>query len=473
MTLEWLCALLGAILIADIIGWWVVPRRLQGLRVGINICLYACYSAAIFLSGNSPLQPVRDPDSGSWQLAATLLVLVWWFLSARMLTELLGAILISRTEGGGRLLREVLGALIFLVATVAAAAYVLELPVKGLLATSGALAIIVGLALQSTLSDVFSGIVLNATRPYQVGDWIQIDGMEGRVTDIDWRATLLLTSQGSTVVIPNSVAAKTKIQNMSRPQDQHGVTISLHLPLRFRPERVQEILEQALLGYSALLPVPAPKVILKNITEGLLEYEVIGFVGTPAEKIAARNRLYDIAYRHLRASGVDIANSAEIPVAGITRFVLDDVRIFASFTSEDKDRLAMNLLSTWLATGDFVLKANAISEYLLVIGSGVVSVQLNDGAHWVEVARMGPGEVLGEEGVMDNKPNGAQFIALSAVKVLQLHRDEVRRCMGERSQLRTSLTRLQMLRQQHARSILMQKAPTAVPGGFLKWLRHH
>ncbi|WP_123343379.1 mechanosensitive ion channel family protein [Pseudomonas brassicacearum] len=473
MKIEWLCALLGAILIADIMGWWAVPRRLSSLRVGINICLYACYSISIFLSGYSPLQPVRDAESASWQIIASLLMIVWWFLSARMLTELLGAILISRTEGGGRLLREVLGALIFLVATVAAAAYVLELPVKGLLATSGALAIIVGLALQSTLSDVFSGIVLNATRPYQVGDWIQIDGMEGRVTDIDWRATLLLTSQGSTVVIPNSVAAKTKIQNMSRPEDQHGVTISLHLPLRFRPERIQEILEQALLGYSALLPAPAPKVILKSITEGLLEYEVIGFVGTPAEKIAARNRLYDITYRHLRASGVDIANAAEIPAPEITRFVLDDVRIFASFTPEDKDRLATNLQSYHLAAGDFVLKADEISEQLLVIGSGVVSVQLHSENNWVEVARMGPGEVLGEEGVMDNKPNGAQFIALTVVKVLQLHRDEVRRCMGERSQLRSSLARLQVVRQQHARSILLRKAPTAMPGGFLKWLRLH
>ena len=473
MNIEWLCALLGAILIADIIGWWVVPRRLPGLRASIGICLYTGYSASILLSGYSPLQPVRDADSGSWQLTASLLMIVWWFLSARMLTQLLGAILISRTEGGGRLLREVLGALIFLVATVAAAAYVLELPVKGLLATSGALAIIVGLALQSTLSDVFSGIVLNATRPYQVGDWIQIDGMEGRVTDIDWRATLLLTSQGSTVVIPNSVAAKTKIQNMSWPEDQHGVTISLHLPLRFRPERIQDILEQALLGYSALLPAPAPKVILKGITEGLLEYEVIGFVGTPAEKIAARNRLYDITYRHLRASGIDIADATEIPAPEITRFVLDDVRIFASFTTEDKDRLAMNLQSSYLAAGDFVLKADEISEQLLVIGSGVVSVQLRSGNNWVEVARMGPGEVLGEEGVMDNKPNGAQFIALSVVKVLQLHRDEVRQCMGERSQLRTSLTRLQMVRHQHARSILLQKAPTAMPGGFLKWLRLH
>jgi small-conductance mechanosensitive channel len=134
--------------------------------------------------------------------------------------------------------------------------------------------------------------------------------MEGRVTDIDWRATLLLTGLGSTVVIPNSVAAKTKIQNLSRPADQHGVAISIHLPLRFRPVRVQELMEQALKNYSGFLLNPSPKVILKSITEGLLEYEASGFVGTPDEKIGARNRLYDLAYRHLRASGIEISTAS-------------------------------------------------------------------------------------------------------------------------------------------------------------------
>jgi small-conductance mechanosensitive channel len=57
----------------------------------------------------------------------------------------------------------VLGALVMLAALVAASAYVLEMPVRGLIATSGALAVVLGLAVQSTLSDVFSGLVLNTS----------------------------------------------------------------------------------------------------------------------------------------------------------------------------------------------------------------------------------------------------------------------------------------------------------------------
>src|SRR5438552_1625240 len=75
-------------------------------------------------------------------------------------------------------------------------AYVFDLPVQGLIATSGAIAIILGLALQSTLSDVFSGLVLSFSRPYRPDDWIKLEGgTEGRVIEMNWRATHILTPQ--------------------------------------------------------------------------------------------------------------------------------------------------------------------------------------------------------------------------------------------------------------------------------------
>ncbi len=86
-------------------------------------------------------------------------------------------------------------------------------------------AIVIGLALQNTLGDVFSGIVLNTTKPYRLDDWVSIDGIEGKVIEIDWRATHLRTSQGSTVVIPKPVAAKTKVFNLNRSTDiDNGTT---------------------------------------------------------------------------------------------------------------------------------------------------------------------------------------------------------------------------------------------------------
>ena len=91
----------------------------------------------------------------------------------------------------GKLVQDLLAGLIYLSAVFAVIAYVFGLPIQGLLATSGVIAaIILGLALQSTLGDVFSGIVLNFSRPYRPGSWISIDGgTDGRVIEMNWRAT--------------------------------------------------------------------------------------------------------------------------------------------------------------------------------------------------------------------------------------------------------------------------------------------
>ncbi|MEG1154888.1 MAG: mechanosensitive ion channel, partial [Acinetobacter sp.] len=182
--------LIGILLIVlDMLLWHFIPAQRRALRIGLRLGMFLVFTWVLISSGVSPLQPAPWVDDLARNLLATVLGIGWWLFAARTMTVVLGVILVSRSSHTGRLLQDVLGAVIFLIAIVAAAAYVLQLPVKGLLATSGVMAIVIGLALQSTLSDVFSGIVLNTTRPYQIGDSISIDGTEGKVIDIDWRAT--------------------------------------------------------------------------------------------------------------------------------------------------------------------------------------------------------------------------------------------------------------------------------------------
>ena len=84
----------------------------------------------------------------------------------------------------------------------------------GLLATSGVVAVVLGFALQNTLSDVFSGIALNMEHPYRQGDWIRLDtGFEGEVVEINWRATHLRSREDTDIVQPNSGMATARIVN--------------------------------------------------------------------------------------------------------------------------------------------------------------------------------------------------------------------------------------------------------------------
>ncbi|HSX71746.1 MAG TPA: mechanosensitive ion channel domain-containing protein, partial [Pseudomonas sp.] len=176
------------LLLVDLACWRLLPAGAKVLRVLLRLGIFIAYSLAIISAGMSPLQPPPWSEPALNMLGSALGI-AWWLLFARTLTVVLGVLLMPRSGHTGRLLQDVLGAMIFLAAMVAAAAYIMQLPVKGLLATSGVVAIVIGLALQNTLGDVFSGIVLNTTKPYRLDDWVSIDGIEGKVIEIDWRAT--------------------------------------------------------------------------------------------------------------------------------------------------------------------------------------------------------------------------------------------------------------------------------------------
>jgi small-conductance mechanosensitive channel len=145
------------------------------------------------------------------------LKIAWWLWAAWFLVALIRSVVVfERRPHEGKLVQDLLSGIIYLAAAFGIIAYVFDLPVQGLLATSGAIAIVLGIALQSNLNDVFSGIVISLSGPYRPGDWINIEGgTEGRVIEMNWRATHVLTSRQDLAIVPNSIIAKSKIVNVS------------------------------------------------------------------------------------------------------------------------------------------------------------------------------------------------------------------------------------------------------------------
>ncbi|PWE46446.1 mechanosensitive ion channel protein MscS [Pseudomonas prosekii] len=460
------------LLVIDALLWQLAPFKHRVTRIGLRLALFVLFSAVIINAGVSPLQSPLFADDRVAQLGATALGIVWWLYAARVLTEVIGLLLMRRIGHSGRLLQDVIGALVFLIAIVAAAGYVLELPVKGLLATSGVVAIVVGLALQSTLSDVFSGIVLNTTKPYQVDDFVAIDGVEGKVLDIDWRATHLLTSAGTMAVVPNSVAAKAKIVNLSRPNNMHGVSISIHVPNHIRPRRVLDALDRTLQGSSTLLLNPAPKAVLKEAGETMSEYVASGFIAELGKKSEVRNQLFDLAHRHLEAAGISRQLDGVIEPSTRARALLDEVKIFRSLSEDERDRLAQSMVAQQYSAGQVVLELDEVPDSLFVIATGVVSATVPDGVGQTEAGRMGPSEVMGEQSILTDTPSQACFTALTSCIIYRIDKSLTRDCMAQRNEVGRALNKLQAVRQQNSRMALMAVPVPVKKGGFLGWLQN-
>lgn len=463
-----------AVLAVDLSLWHFTPPVLKLQRILIRLVLLLLFSWVILSAGISPLQAAPWPDDVGLDITGTILGVLWWFFAARTLTVVLSGVFFSRTGFAGTLFQDIVSAAVFLIAIIAAAGYVMQLPVKGLLATSGGMAIVGGLALRSTLSDLFSGIVLNTTKSYQVDDLILVDGIEGKVTDIDWRATHLITSHGSTAVIPNSVMSAVKILNLSRPSDVHGVSVTLQVPARVRPSKVLEALEKAMQGTRALLITHPYKASIKSSGAEYIEYEARGYIAVLSERTTVCNHLFDLAHRHLEAAGVLLGTSPPTPLAqslSRERLLLEDLKIFRSLRIQERDELAKAMVAVEYHADQVVLELNQVSDFLMVISTGVISASVHDGEHLIEAARMGPGEVLGEEGILADGRSRAQFRCITRCVLFRIDKLKLNGYLEQGTELTAELNKLQLFRQGVRQSLLLQKPVEITKGGFLRWLK--
>ncbi|BCG00146.1 hypothetical protein PPGU19_047140 [Paraburkholderia sp. PGU19] len=426
-----------ALVAVDVVIWRCTTPKNEVARLLVRLCIYAAFSALLFGSGLSPFSQAPYADSKPLHVLGQVLEIIWWLMGARLLSLALDTLLLPQTWRRQRLFSDVFGAVVFLAAVVAALGFVLELPVRGLVATSGALAIVLGLAIQSTLSDVFAGIVINTTEPYHIGNWVTIDGVEGKVLEMNWRATHLLTSQGNIVIVPNAVAAKAKITNSSRPPSLHGVTVTLEITPEARPSVVLAALERALAGVRAVIADPAPYALVKRTSVMSVTYEATAYVDDMGKKLAVTNELYDLCYRQLQAAGVELrplgvgyapSSSPSPSLAQQTDprvALLRRVEIFAALTADELQRLAPMLSRRSYERGDTVVTPDKVLDHLTIVDSGVLSVVAEDASGPVEVIRLGPGDALGESGLLAGMPARVTISALTSATVYQLKKEDL------------------------------------------------
>jgi len=418
-----------AILLLNFIAWRFLRLRNGRPRFIIRLALFASLSTGLWLMGANPLDPAPWRDNAPRHVLYQILELLWWLQAAELCSSVLGVVLLPPTLRRERLFQDVLRAITFMVAAVLAVAHVLAVPVGGLLATSGALAIILGLAVQSTLSDVFSGIVLNATQPFVVGDLVTIGKIQGEVVDSDWRATTLLNGQGNYVVVPNSVAAKEPIINESKPALVHGVVVPLRVPAHIRPALVLAALRDAIEATCGLLPQPAPTVAAKAIGPKVVEYEVVAFVESASSRTSVRNEMVDQIFRHLEVRGVSLG-AGEIEGEGAAAPALRLLRrvpIFQSLDDTQVQALVGELTFGHFEQGEIIYRVTAECpddrRALYIIASGVATFLVEHEGADLELRRLSPGDTVGQSGILTGVSVPLKLRAVGKVSVAILRRD--------------------------------------------------
>ena len=164
-----------------------------------------------------------------------------------------------------------------------------EVDLSGLLVGAGFLGIVVGMAARQTLGALLAGFVLMFSRPFEIGDWVEIDDEKGIVTDISIVNTRIQTFAGEYVMIPNDIVSGRKIVNKSR-KGRLRIEVEVGVDYEADVERAADVAKEAMKGLDEILSVPTPQVVLKEFGDSAVVLSLRFWIDKPSARRQWRAR---------------------------------------------------------------------------------------------------------------------------------------------------------------------------------------
>jgi len=176
----------------------------------------------------------------------------------------------------------------------------------------GALGVGIGFGLQKLAANYVSGFVILLERSLRIGDYVRVDGFEGRVTDIKTRYTLVRANNGSESVVPNELLITQRVENLSLESSNMLQTCTFWVGLESDVAQVQALLVGAALSAPRVMPEPAPVALLAEVAPQGLRFTLNFWMDDPANgQSSARSGVNIATLAALRGAGVLLVKSPQ------------------------------------------------------------------------------------------------------------------------------------------------------------------
>ena len=315
------------------------------------------------------------------------------------------------------------------------------LDLSEIVTASAVITAVIAFSMQDTLGNVLGGIALQLDESVEVGDWIRVDDVVGRVTDIRWRSTLIETRNWETVVVPNSALMKGKFAVLGRRAGQPlqwRRWIPFNVDYSAAPPRVIATVEEALAGadIAGVAREPAPSVVLAEFEHGYgrygLRYWLTDLARDDATDTEVRSHIFAALQRagmrlavpearmHTTKEGEKHEETVHAREVGRRLAALRRVDLFARFSDEELRAVAERLVYAPFARGEVITRQGATAHWLYLITSGEADVCLESGGERRLMGTLPAGSFFGEMGLMTGAPRTATVVAKSEAECYRL-----------------------------------------------------
>jgi small-conductance mechanosensitive channel len=279
--------------------------------------------------------------------------------------------------------------------------------------------VVIGLALQEPLGNTVSGLILLAERPLAVGDWITVDGVTGRVVEINWRSVRLQTTSLELKIVPNSQLYKGSFSNLSRPTLERAGGVELSFAYEVPPNRVKAVMMEVLRSVPTILPSPGPSVAAVARTENAMLYLLEYNVARQEDLFRTKDMLLTRAWYAAQRNGLLIPGQSMCDGSDIGP--LDAMRAHPLLQPSEAlaERIAEHVTVLRYGAGETLVAEGGPLAGLYVVLDGLVSLSLHDRAGVaIEIARVAADDFFGESTLVAGQPSDVAAVALEDTQVL-------------------------------------------------------
>lgn len=466
-------------LILSLLGISFVLKVKKGGRFFRLLCLFVILPIVSYLTLNfitDVLSTLLSRDYISNQNSARLTKIIqlsyYYLVPINFMIAYKYEILDQPKNGGKVYVPEILSlvvqVLLFGIPTLIVLSSVFGFQLTSILATSGVLAAVIGLAIQANLSNMLSGVFVNIERPFSPNEWVTIDDKTGVVTDVTWRSTRIRTFENTEVTIPNELVASSVITNWSR-NDKERMSEGFHIfnTLSFHPkhdpQHISQLLQNALkkvkpvdgrteldlqwvkftdvneYGLKFAIAFDCLDRKLKNSQQNIVLLEVhktlqhagigmsVGRLSTILEEDAGFHALKSNSREPEDFQPEFYGEFNPYNEAIKNKVLLQKVPIFMSMNESEINIISENCKRVHFNSNDVIIKQDDPGDSLFIIADGVVSVQLNQpSGKGLIVSKLGVGDFFGEMSLMTGEPRTANVIAESPTVALSVEKSVIK-----------------------------------------------
>ena len=327
-----------------------------------------------------------------------------------------------------------------------------------LLAALGVGSVVLGLALQDVLGGLFSGIALLSSKPFSVGDWIRVGDMDGQVVNIDWRAVTLVNFYGDTIIVPNSVIAKDRFRNFSRPTPIHRESVGFDISFDDPPNKVKQVLLEAAAETPSILKEPAPQVALISYDEFSIHYKIRYFINDYGEVAAIHNdfitriwyanKRYGITFPTRAHEVYNFDGQACVTQDETPKDIFDILKELEMFSVPDEQllELSKSCKTEDFGVGECLLQKGLLSNKIYIILEGIAKEHIyNKNDLVLHEARLKKGDIFGLSSLVRKEPSIVTICALLDIRVVSIEIEAMQKLLQKNPEVAQLLEQLESI----------------------------